>query len=78
MGDSVEVGDIVLYTNLGDADGRYPPEQIAAIVTKVRASDPKGMNLSLAILYPTGLFFMDNVPFSQAHKRGHWSYKRHA
>jgi len=29
------VGRIVHYTNLGDADGRYPPEQQAAIITKV-------------------------------------------
>ena len=29
------VGRIVLYTNLGDRDGRYPPEAQAAIITKV-------------------------------------------
>lgn len=29
------VGRIVHYTNLGDKDGKYPPEQQAAIVTKV-------------------------------------------
>ena len=29
------VGRIVHYTNLGDADGKYPPEQQAAIITKV-------------------------------------------
>lgn len=27
------VGRIVHYTNLGDADGKYPPEQQAAIIT---------------------------------------------
>ena len=32
------VGRIVLYTNLGDRDGKYPPEAQAAIITKV--SDP--------------------------------------
>jgi hypothetical protein len=29
------VGRIVLYTNLGDRDGKYPPEAQAAIITKV-------------------------------------------
>lgn len=30
------VGRIVHYTNLGDRDGKYPPEVQAAIITKVR------------------------------------------
>lgn len=29
------VGRIVLYTNLGDRDGRFPPEAQAALITKV-------------------------------------------
>ena len=38
------VGRIVHYTNLGDADGRYPPEQQAAVITKVvkRSEDALG------------------------------------
>lgn len=67
------VGRIVHYTNLGDKDGRYPPEQQAAIVTKVMG-EPDEMFVSLAIMYPTGLFFMQNVPFSEEYARGHWSW----
>ncbi len=38
------VGRIVHYTNLGDADGKYPPEQQAAIVTKSKVFEavPEG------------------------------------
>lgn len=64
------VGRIVHYTNLGDADGRYPPEQQAAIITRVHDD----VHVSLAILYATGLFFMERVPFSEAYARGHWSW----
>lgn len=78
------VGRIVHYTNLGDADGRYPPEQQAAIVTRVRDQlDLVGESLSddellyvvdLHIFYPTGDFWMTAVPFSREYKRGHWSW----
>jgi hypothetical protein len=30
---SPSVGRIVHYTNLGDKDGKYPPEQQAAMIT---------------------------------------------
>ncbi len=69
----VTVGRIVYYTNLGDADGRYPPTQQAAIVTKVHDLIPV---VSLAILYPTGLFFVQDVEFSVEYKRGHWSWPK--
>lgn len=79
------VGRIVHYTSLGDADGKYPPEQQAAIVTRVlsktavelRGRAPEREHdflVSLAILYPTGLFWMVDVPFSSDYKRGHWSW----
>lgn len=71
------VGRIVHYTSLGDKDGRFPPEQQAAIITKVdplealAAVPPK---VSLCILYPTGMFFMQDVPFSETYERGHWTW----
>ena len=73
------VGRIVMYTNLGDKDGRYPPEQQAAIVTKVHNGigdygTDAGPNLSLAIFYPTGLSFMADVPASEEYERGHWTW----
>ena len=74
------VGRIVHYTNLGDADGKYPPEQQAAIVTKVKpreddATDGEGeYDVSLHIFYETGDFYMKNVPFSETYKRGCWTW----
>lgn len=76
------VGRIVHYTNLGDADGKYPPEQQAAIITK--SVEPVGMEaaeyeedlfeVSLHIFYQTGDFYMQKVPYSKDYKRGHWSW----
>lgn len=66
------VGRIVHYTNLGDKDGKYPPEQQAAIITRVR-DEEKGL-VALHIFYPTGQFDMDSVPFSETYERGHWSW----
>lgn len=64
------IGRVVHYTNLGDKDGRYPPEQQAAIVTGVK--DEK--TVSLHIFYKTGQFDMQDVPFSETYERGHWSW----
>lgn len=69
------VGRIVHYTNLGDADGKYPPEQQAAIITKVAViGEAGGSGISLKIFYPTGQFDMENVPYSEEYQRGHWSW----
>jgi len=81
------IGRIVHYTNLGDADGKYPPEQQAAIITKVikfgtalpdgggwKPGDERGYDVSLHIFYETGDFFMKSVPFSPEYKRGHWTW----
>lgn len=70
------VGRIVHYMNLGDKDGKYPPETQAALITKVVVPVPGDGHpvVSLAIFYPTGLFFRDNVPFSEEPARGHWSW----
>lgn len=81
------VGRIVHYTNLGDADGRYPPEQQAALITKVtplgtglenragwQDDDERGYHVSLHIFYETGDFFMKEVPFSAEYARGHWTW----
>ena len=76
------VGRIVHYTNLGDKDGRYPPEQQAAIITKVKdrqviaagSAEEYRYEVSLHIFYPTGQFDMQDVPFSETYERGHWSW----
>ena len=66
------IGRIVHYTNLGDKDGRYPPEQQAAIVTGIYPLDE--MHVDLHIFYRTGQFDMTKVPFSETYQRGHWSW----
>ena len=65
------VGRIVHYTNLGDKDGRYPPEQQAAIITGVY-QNPNVVDIH--IFYRTGQFDMKEVPFSETYERGHWSW----
>ena len=67
------IGRIVYYTNLGDKDGKYPPEQQAAIITGTYPGGA-GMQVDLHIFYRTGQFDMQAVPFSEIYKRGHWSW----
>lgn len=69
------IGRIVHYTNLGDKDGKYPPETQAAIITGLDVDDL----VSLHIFYKTGQFDMTSVPFTTAQAgsneaRGHWSW----
>jgi len=80
------VGRIVYYTNLGDSEGRFPPEQQAAIITKVEPvpnelahghkhqCDETCWWVSLHIFYETGNFLMTRVPFSEKFERGCWSW----
>lgn len=65
------IGRIVHYTSLGSADGKYPPEQQAAIITRVR--NDEGV-CCLHIFYPTGSFDQDQTPFSETYEKGHWSW----
>jgi hypothetical protein len=69
------VGRVVHYTNLGDKDGRFPPETQAAIITGLNADG----TVALHIFYRTGQFDMASVPFSDASPgtdaaRGHWGW----
>jgi hypothetical protein len=64
------VGRIVHYTNLGDSEGRYPPEQQAAVITGVNEDG----TVSLKIFYRTGIFDMPSVPYSGEYQRGHWTW----
>ncbi len=82
------VGRIVHYTNLGDADGKFPPEPQAALITKVKkvhdddqvhdsgACSEDCYEVSLHIFYETGDFYMKDVPFSEEYKRGHWTWPK--
>lgn len=80
--------------NLGDKDGKYPPELQAAIVTGVyedltgtstmlKAANEFGakvnsMFVDLKVLYRTGSFDMQKVPFSEVPQPGNWSWPSRA
>jgi hypothetical protein len=69
------IGRIVHYTNLGDRDGKYPPEVQAALITKLNADG----TVALHIFYPTGQFDMASVPFTEhaagsEGARGKWTW----
>ena len=72
------IGRIVHYTNLGDADGKYPPEAHPAIITGVHETNEPGTSgplVDLHIFYRTGQFDMEKVPFSpEPMERGHWNW----
>lgn len=51
------IGRIVHYTNLGDRDGKYPPEKQAALITGVNVDE----TVSLHVFYRTGGFDMPAV-----------------
>lgn len=69
------IGRIVHYTNLGDRDGRFPPEIQAALITGINADG----TVVLHIFYKTGQFDMASVPFTEEPAgsdaaRGKWSW----
>jgi hypothetical protein len=80
------VGRIVHYTSREGNDGS-PSEQLASIITAAKdyASIPGNHNhkhectetcvkVSLVIFYGPGVTWMDDVPFSESYKSGHWSW----
>jgi hypothetical protein len=69
------VGRIVHYTNLGDKDGMYPPQIIAALVTAVNADG----TVALKAFYPTGIFDMPSISQTESaagsnEARGKWCW----
>jgi hypothetical protein len=67
------VGDVVLYTSRGSADGAFKPMPRAAIVTDVREFAPHLVDL--CVLNPTGIFFDQAVEYAPASEPGRWSYR---
>jgi len=66
---------MVHYTNLGDRDGKYPPQAIAAVITKVNEDG----TVALKCFYPTGIFDCDKIAFTEAapateEARGKWAW----
>jgi len=69
------VGRIVHYTNLGDRDGKYPPEIQAALITGVNSDG----TVALHVFYKTGQFDMPAVAFTHEDAgtdaaRGLWTW----
>jgi hypothetical protein len=64
------IGRIVHYTNLGDKDGKYPPETQAALITGVNPDE----TVSLWVFYKTGFFSMPSVTFNADAARGTWRW----
>ena len=67
------VGDIVLYTSRGSADGHYRPEPRAAIVTAVRAFAPHLVDL--CVLSTNGAFFDQAVEYAPGPSPARWSWR---
>lgn len=69
------IGRIVHYTNLGDRDGKFPPEVQAAIITGVNADG----TVALHVFYKAGQFDMPSVtqtsvPAGTDGARGCWTW----
>lgn len=71
------IGRIVHYTNLGDRDGKYPPEKQAALITGVNDDG----TVALHVFYKTGQFDMpsvgqapDGVVAGSEGARGKWQW----
>ena len=75
------IGRIVHYQSYGTPGGEYLPEPRAAIITCTypeneppELADPTLIHVGLCVLNPTGMFFNQLVPFSEAPKPGHWNW----
>jgi hypothetical protein len=64
------IGRIVHYTNLGDKDGKYPPETQAAIITGINDDG----TVALKVFYKTGIFDCPSVKFFDSPVRGCWTW----
>lgn len=69
------IGRIVHYTNLGDRDGKYPPQIVAALITGVNDDGTVALNC----FYRTGQFNLDRVEFTEEAAgtdgaRGRWTW----
>lgn len=80
------VGTPVHYRSRGSADGVFPPECRAAIVTRVTPSQTwsseggvveLGPLIDLCILNPTGMFFDQRIEYDGDLKPGTWHEAEH-
>lgn len=72
------IGRIVHYHSYGTPGGEFKPEPRAAIITRVGDAAPVPAHsvpyVDLAVLNPTGMFFNQDVKFSEEPAPGHWTW----
>lgn len=66
------IGRVVHYVSHGTPNGEYASECRAAIITEVTASDPN--YVGLAVMNPTGMFFNQDVQYSEHPIGGTWHW----
>lgn len=66
------IGRIVHYQSYGTPGGEYMSQPRAAIITDVHKSDPAWVGL--AVLNPTGMFFKQDVFYSETGEPGSWTW----
>jgi hypothetical protein len=68
------VGRIVHYVSYGTPGGEYKSQCRAALVTEVNDNLDDQNRVGLAVLNPTGLFFDQDLPYSEGHEGGTWHW----
>ena len=82
MNQQPSIGRIVHYHSYGTPGGEFKPEPRAAVITAIGGVGFKRKDgqytpvpeVSLCVLNPTGMFFNQNVPYSETPKPGCWSW----
>lgn len=64
------VGRIVHYQAHGSPNGQHKSLPRAAIITAVHEDG----RTDVCVLNPTGMYFDQGTPFSEAPKAGHWNW----
>lgn len=70
------IGRIVHYRSYGTPGGEFKPEPRAAVVTAVHFEKESSEveSVDLCVLNPTGMFFNQNVKYSETEEGGRWSW----
>ena len=72
------IGKPVHYRSRGSADGVFPPECRAALITRVVGPGiGGGYEVDLATLNPSGLYFDQGIEYDEDMTPGTWHYADH-
>ena len=66
------VGRTVHYVSFGTPGGEFQSQCRAAVITEVDPEEP-GL-IGAAVLNPTGLFFQQDLPYSEEPRGGTWHW----